>query len=116
MTTPRPSNQELVQTVRSLREEIRTLDAKASQLDRDMEEYGVVMDTLKKAEPDRKCFRLVGGVLVGRTVKEILPGLEQQRSNIDEVLKSLASHYQKKTVELHEYQQKWNIKITTAPS
>ncbi|KAG0141225.1 hypothetical protein CROQUDRAFT_664146 [Cronartium quercuum f. sp. fusiforme G11] len=111
----RPSNQELVQTVRTLREEIRTLDVKVSQLIRDSEEYGVVMETLKKAEPSRKCFRLIGGVLVARTVEDILPGLDQQKTNIDEVSKSLASHYQKKGVELQEYQKKWNIKITNAP-
>lgn len=54
------------------------------------------MDTLKKSPADRKCFRLIGGVLVGQTVDDILPGLEQQKTNIDEILKSLGSHYQKK--------------------
>lgn len=33
-------------------------------------------------EPGRKCFRLVGGVLVERTVQEVLPAL---RSNAEKV-------------------------------
>jgi chaperonin cofactor prefoldin len=41
----------------------------------------LVIETLRdanKTEPDRKCFRLVGGVLVERTVHDVLPSLEMQ--------------------------------------
>ncbi len=34
------------------------------------------MDALKKVDPDRKCFRMIGGVLVERSVKEVLPALK----------------------------------------
>ncbi|ORZ41061.1 hypothetical protein BCR44DRAFT_1424302, partial [Catenaria anguillulae PL171] len=36
-----------------------------------------VIDTMKPLDGDRKAFRLVGGVLMERTVKEVLPALEQ---------------------------------------
>lgn len=42
----------------------------------------LVIETLKDMEPGRKCFRLVGGVLVERTVQEVLPAL---RSNAEKV-------------------------------
>jgi prefoldin subunit 2 len=47
----------------------------------------LVIDTLKDVhakEPDRKCFRLVGGILVERTVNEVLPALELNRENVSE--------------------------------
>jgi prefoldin subunit 2 len=56
----------------------------------------VVVETLKKTDPGRKCFRMIGGVMIERTVKEILPDLEEHRSNINEALKTLLSQYQAK--------------------
>ena len=33
-------------------------------------------------DADRKCFRMVGGVLVERTVKEVLPALTSNRDQV----------------------------------
>ena len=42
----------------------------------------LVIDTLKDVDPDRKCFWMVGGVLVERTVKEVLPALVNNREQV----------------------------------
>jgi hypothetical protein len=44
------------------------------------------MDTL---EPARKCFRLVGGVLVERTVAEVHPAVTSNKEKIKSVIESL---------------------------
>ena len=44
--------------------------------------FSLVIETLKEVDPSRKCFRLVGGVLVERTVKEVLPALENNKEQV----------------------------------
>lgn len=42
----------------------------------------LVIETLKEVEKDRKCFRMIGGVLVERTVNEVLPALETNKDQV----------------------------------
>ena len=41
-----------------------------------------VIEALKDVDGDRKCFRLMGGVLVERTVKEVLPALQHNNDQV----------------------------------
>lgn len=41
-----------------------------------------MIDSISPLEPDRKCFRMVGGVLVERTVKEVLPALQTNYNGV----------------------------------
>jgi prefoldin subunit 2 len=42
----------------------------------------MVIENLKDIAPERRCFRLVGGVLVERTVKDVLPALTSNRDQV----------------------------------
>ena len=44
--------------------------------------FRIVIETLEDVSPDRKCARMIGGVLVDRTVKEILPALTTNRDQV----------------------------------
>ena len=45
----------------------------------------LVLETIRQVngeDPDRKCFRMVGGILVERTVKDILPQLQTNQQGV----------------------------------
>ena len=42
----------------------------------------MVIDTLKNVDESRKCFRMVGGILSERTVKEVLPALQNNKNQV----------------------------------
>ncbi|XP_061525885.1 prefoldin subunit 2 isoform X2 [Phycodurus eques] len=71
----------------------------------------LVIDTLKDVDPSRKCFRLVGGVLVERTVKEVLPALQTNKDQISKILESISTKMQEKGRELTEYRERYNIRL-----
>ena len=54
----------------------------------------LVLSTLDEAlakEPDRKCFRLVGGVLVERTVKDVVPALQTNKEGVRDLVLCIRS-------------------------
>ncbi|RYH07106.1 hypothetical protein EON65_42095 [archaeon] len=48
----------------------------------DRDEHKLVVETMSKLEAERKAFRLVGGVLVERTVGEVLPAVSQNYEGV----------------------------------
>ena len=47
-----------------------------------LQEHEAVIKALSNLDPDRKCFRLVGEVLVERTVSEVLPAVSANHEQI----------------------------------
>ncbi|XP_045587556.1 prefoldin subunit 2 [Procambarus clarkii] len=103
--------EEIVQKFQQMRNEQRSLMAKISELEQDLNEHKIVIETLQDVSPDRKCFRMVGGVLVERTVMEVLPALLNNKEQLTKVIDSLNSKLVSKGKEVNEYRAKHNIKI-----
>ncbi|XP_034020818.1 prefoldin subunit 2 [Thalassophryne amazonica] len=108
-----PSTEQVVATFQRMRQEQRSMASKAAELEMDVNEHSLVIDTLKEVDPSRKCFRLVGGVLVERTVKEVLPALENNKEQITKIIESLNAQMQAKGRELTEYRERYNIRLVS---
>jgi len=105
------TNEQIVQGFQDMRQQQRQFAGKISELEMEKKEYDLVLETLKEVEGSRKCFRLVGGVLVERTVAEVMPALEKNHENIGNVVKSLAGLLENKGKEINEYREKHNIRV-----
>jgi prefoldin subunit 2 len=68
-----PTKEQIVTMYNRLSSEIREIQTKLFEIDTKMEEHELVAGALEPLPPERKCFRLIGGVLVERTVAQVLP-------------------------------------------
>ncbi|NWH50016.1 PFD2 protein, partial [Fregata magnificens] len=77
----------------------------------ELNEHSLVIETLREVDPTRKCYRMVGGILVERTVKEVLPALENNKEQISKIIETLNQQLQAKGRELNEFREKHNIRL-----
>jgi prefoldin subunit 2 len=54
---------------------------------------------------DRKCFRMINGVLIERTVKDVIPALKTNSEGLSKVLEDLVKQYKSKQEEM----EKWKV-------
>lgn len=92
----------------------------------------LVLATLRETlaqEPDRQCFRLIGGVLVERTVKDVVPALQTNQDGvrgflpslaqangllqIRRVISGLADQYKTKEEDFESFKRDYNIRPAT---
>mmetsp|Transcript_30000 Transcript_30000/g.60264 ORF Transcript_30000/g.60264 Transcript_30000/m.60264 type:complete len:130 (-) Transcript_30000:75-464(-) len=88
-TEPPISQQEIISTYRQMNSEMQSLIQQLTKAEMERNEHRLVEETLEPLDPDRRAFRLVGGVLVERTVKEVLPSVKENRVNLDTLTKHI---------------------------
>ena len=66
----------------------------------------LVLETLKPLAEDRKCFRMINGILVEMTVKEVMPALQTNSDGLAKVFDDLVKQYKAKQDEL----EKWKVR------
>ncbi|KAJ3087728.1 hypothetical protein HK102_010428 [Quaeritorhiza haematococci] len=105
-TEQRPSDQEIVSQFNAYKQELNAIAQKLGELEMEKDEHQLVVDTMSPLDPNRKCFRMIGGALVERTVKDVLPTVQANMAGIENIIKQLVQTYKKKEEEMVEYQKK----------
>jgi len=111
MKDSKKGQEEIVQGFQALRNEQRTYATKISELNADLSEHKIVIENLANVDGDRKCYRMVGGVLVERTVKEVVPALISNRDKLAKLIESLNTQLVDKGAEINGYMEKHNIQV-----
>jgi prefoldin subunit 2 len=72
----------------------------------------LVLETLEPLPGDRKCFRMINGVLVERTIQDVVPALRTNAEGLKKVLDDLVKQYKAKQDEL----EKWKVREKDCPA
>ena len=105
------SQQQIVEKFQFMQQELKELQAKSIQLEIDLSNHTHVAETLEKLPEDRKCYRLIGDVLVQSNVSATLPDLQQQIASFKEILLTYKQKISEKEKEIIDYQKEYNIQF-----
>jgi len=110
-----PKNEkQVIQQYQHMKLEINELVMKINELEGEHHEHQLVISSIEKLEPSRKCFRLVGGVLVERTVGEVLPAVRKNSETLASSIFQLSQELEKRERELSNFVSKYKIRIKGA--
>ena len=116
---------EIIQHYQQLYNEFQQLANKQGELEVDKREHeyvilniktiikknSSVLTALNNLNKDRRCWRLIGGVLVERTVGEVLPAVQKNAHMLEETIHKMDEQLDTKEKELQAYKDKYKIKV-----
>lgn len=107
-----PMNEQAVANIYgAMRAEINQIYSKITELEMEVSEHSLVINAIKPLDSSRRCYRMIGGVLVERTIKEVLPAVQRNKEGIEEVITRLNEALEKKKKEVTEFESKYKIRI-----
>lgn len=107
-----PVNEQVVANLyATMRSEMNQLYSKITELEMEVSEHTLVIGAIQPLDPSRRCYRMIGGVLVERTIKEVLPAVQRNKEGLEEVIGRLNEALEKKKKEIAEFEAKYKIRI-----
>ncbi|EAY83135.1 hypothetical protein OsI_38348 [Oryza sativa Indica Group] len=100
----------------NMRSEMNQLYSKITELEMEVSEHSLVIGAIEPLDPSRRCYRMIGGVLVERTIKEVLPAVQRNKEGLEEVVARMNEALEKKKKEITEFELKYKIRIRKADS
>ncbi|KAF1995876.1 Prefoldin beta-like protein [Amniculicola lignicola CBS 123094] len=103
--------QDLQNTYGNYKNTLQTIAQKIGDIEQEAEEHKLVLETLEPLPGDRKCFRMINGVLTERTVKEVIPILKTNSDGLKKTLEELVKQYKKQQDEMEKWKKKNNVQV-----
>ncbi|CAI0559501.1 unnamed protein product [Linum tenue] len=112
-----PVNEQMVANMyTSMRTELNQIYSKITELEMEVSEHSLVINAIQPLDPTRRCYRMIGGVLVERNIKEVLPAVQRNKEGIEEVVARLNEALEKKKKEIADFEAKYKIRMRKADS
>ncbi|EYU45658.1 hypothetical protein ABFS82_14G017500 [Erythranthe guttata] len=107
-----PLNEQAVANIYgSMRTDINQIYSKITELEMEVSEHSLVINAIKPLDPSRRCYRMIGGVLVERTIQEVMPAVNRNKEGLEEVIARLNEALEKKKKDLAAFEAKYKIRI-----
>lgn len=103
--------QELQNQYSAYKNSLQQIAQKIGDVEQEAEEHKLVLETLLPLPPDRKCFRMINGVLVELKVQDVVPALQTNSDGLKKVLEDLLGTYKKSQEEMDKWKKKNNIQV-----
>ena len=84
-----PTGEQIQQAFQNMENEVNGLINKIANMDHERKEHKLVLEALNKADDDRRCCRMIGGVMADRTVKEVKPAIKENLTLIENAIEKL---------------------------
>ncbi|KAG0467028.1 hypothetical protein HPP92_018608 [Vanilla planifolia] len=72
----------------AMRSELNQFYSKITELEMEVSEHNLVIEAIQPLDPSRRCYRMIGAVLVERTVREVLPAVHRNKDGLKRVRKA----------------------------
>lgn len=107
-----PVNEQVIaNTYAAMRSELSQIYSKITELEMEVSEHSLVINAIQPLDQSRRCYRMIGGVLVERTIQEVLPAVRRNKEGLEEVIARLNEALEKKKKEIAEFEAKYKIRI-----
>ena len=74
---------------KQLQQEAQVLVSKLMEIEDEKKENELVLESISKLEDNRKCWRLINGVLMEKTKREVVPEMRTVINNLNAVTKQI---------------------------
>uniref|UniRef100_A0A8H7TP11 Prefoldin subunit 2 n=1 Tax=Bionectria ochroleuca TaxID=29856 RepID=A0A8H7TP11_BIOOC len=102
---------DLQSTYTNYKNTLQQIAQRIGDIEQEAEEHKLVLETLEPLPGDRKCFRLINGVLVERTVKDVIPAVKTNQEGLRQILDDMVKQYKTKQDELDKWKKKNNVQV-----
>jgi len=107
-----PTPQQIQRGYQQLEKEISVYTNKVQEMEGELREHELVIMALEKADPTRRCLRLVGEALAERTVQEVKPEVMANKERIGAALKQLQDQLQQRAQTRKQFMEKYGLNRT----
>ncbi|KNC52731.1 KE2 family protein [Thecamonas trahens ATCC 50062] len=105
------NEKQIIEYYQSLQQEYQSIQQKIVEIESDLREHELVVTALADMDDSRRCYRLVGGVMVERTVGQVVPAVEKNKAGIEDLIEKMGQQLDIKGTMIKAVQEKYNIRF-----